>query len=120
MFGKKDQVATFGPGLDFNLVGDGTEIKGSINSDSDIRIDGKVLGNVTTKSKMVLGTSGYIDGDVSASSVDVSGVIKGNVKASEILYLKASGRIEGNITTAKMVIESGGEFNGSCQMNSLS
>ena len=117
MFGKKDKVATFGPGLVFNLVGDGTEIRGSILSDSDIRIDGKVIGDVTTKSKLVLGTAGTIDGDVSASSVDISGTVKGNVTAADILFLKASGRIEGNITTSKMVIESGGEFNGSCKMH---
>ena len=117
MFGKKDNVASFGPGLVLNLVGEGTEIKGHINCDSDIRIDGKVIGNVTTKSKMVLGTSGIIDGDVIAHSVDISGNLKGNLTASDIIFLKASGRIDGNITTSKMVIESGGEFNGSCQMH---
>lgn len=116
MFGKKDNVATFGPGLVLNLVGEGTEIKGHINSVGDIRIDGKVLGNVITRSKMVLGASGVIEGDVTAQSGDVSGVVKGNLIISDILYLKSSGHIEGNITTSKMVIESGGEFNGSCHM----
>jgi cytoskeletal protein CcmA (bactofilin family) len=120
MFNKKDKVATFGPGLVLNLVGDGTEIRGNINSDGDIRIDGRVIGNVITRSKMVLGNSGSIDGDVTANSGDVSGKIKGNLNITDILYLKSSGRIDGNITTSKMVIESGGEFNGSCQMNGQS
>lgn len=117
MFGKKDNVATFSSGLVLNLVGDGTEIKGNINCDGDIRIDGKVIGNVITKSKMVLGTSGSIDGDVSANSADISGNLKGNLTIADILFLKASGRIDGNISTSKMVIESGGEFNGSCHMH---
>jgi cytoskeletal protein CcmA (bactofilin family) len=117
MFGKKENVATFGPGLVLNLVGDGTEIKGNINSEGDIRIDGKVIGNIITKSKMVLGASGSVDGDVSANSADISGSIKGNLTIADILFLKASGRIDGNISTAKMVLESGGEFNGSCQMH---
>jgi cytoskeletal protein CcmA (bactofilin family) len=116
MFGKKDKVATFGPGLVLNLVGDGTEIKGNINSDGDIRIDGRVIGNVITKSKMVLGTSGSIDGDVTANSADISGAVQGNLTITDILFLKASGHIDGNIATSKMVIESGGEFNGSCHM----
>ncbi len=117
MFGKKDNVATFGPGLVLNLVGEGTEIKGNIHCDSDIRIDGKVIGNVITKSKMVLGNSGIIEGDVSANSADVSGTLKGNLTITDILFLKASGRIDGNISTSKMVIESGGEFNGNCHMH---
>ena len=117
MFGKKDKVATFGPGLVLNLVGDGTEIKGNINSDGDIRIDGKVIGDVITRAKLVLGASGTIDGNVTANSSDISGTIKGNMVISDILYIKASGRIEGDITTSKMVIENGGEFNGSCHMN---
>jgi cytoskeletal protein CcmA (bactofilin family) len=116
MFGKKENATTFGP-LVLNLVGEGTEIKGNINCDSDIRIDGKVIGNVITRSKMVLGTSGSIDGDVTANSADVSGNLKGNLTISDILFLKASGRIDGNISTTKMVVESGGEFNGSCHMH---
>lgn len=117
MFGKKDNVATFGPGLVLNLVGEGTEIKGDINCDSDIRIDGTVKGNVITKSKMVLGNSGIIEGDVSANSSDISGRLKGNLNITDLLFLKASGRIDGNISTAKMIIESGGEFNGNCHMH---
>ena len=117
MFGKKDKVATFGPGLVLNLIGEGTEIKGHINCDSDLRIDGKVIGNVTTKSKMVLGSAGVIEGDLVAFSADISGHLKGNLDISDILYLKASGKIDGNIGTSKMVIESGGEFNGSCHMH---
>jgi len=116
MFGKKDKVATFGPGLVLNLVGDGTEIKGDIHSEGDIRIDGKVIGNIVTRSKMVLGTSGSITGDVTANSTDISGTLKGNLVITDILFLKASGSIDGNITTSKMVIESGGEFNGECHM----
>jgi len=117
MFAKKDKVATFGIGLVLNLIGEGTEINGNIISEGDIRIDGKVIGNVITKAKMVLGASGSIDGNVTANSGDVSGIVKGHLVISDILFLKSSGRIDGDIKTAKMVIESGAEFNGSCQMH---
>jgi len=117
MFGKKDTVATFGPGLVLNLVGEGTEIKGNINSDGDIRIDGKITGDVITRSKLVLGASGIIEGNVTANSSDISGNVKGNMVISDITYIKSSGSIEGDITTSKMIIENGGEFNGSCHMN---
>ena len=117
MFAKKDKVANYGPNLVLNLVGEGTEIKGHIHSEGDIRIDGKVIGNVSTKSKLVLGTTGRIEGDITANSGDISGSTKGNLVISDILFLKSSGHIDGNITTAKMIIESGGEFNGNCHMH---
>ena len=116
MFGKKENASAFNPGLVLNLVGEGTEITGNIISEGDIRIDGKVKGNVETRSKMVLGTNGVVEGDVSANSGDISGRIKGNLTISEVLYLKASGSIDGNISTSKMIVESGGEFNGNCRM----
>ena len=116
MFGKKENTSAFNPGLVLNLVGEGTEITGNINAEGDIRIDGKVKGNVVTRSKMVLGTNGIIEGDVSANSGDVSGKVTGNLTITEVLYLKASGSIDGNITTSKMIVESGGEFNGNCRM----
>ncbi|NUM32657.1 MAG: polymer-forming cytoskeletal protein [Bacteroidetes bacterium] len=116
MFGKKENTLAFNPGLVLNLVGEGTEITGNIISEGDIRIDGKVKGNVDTKSKMVLGTNGVIEGDVTANSGDISGKIKGNITIAEALYLKASGSVDGNITTSKMIVESGGEFNGNCRM----
>ncbi|MCC6722331.1 MAG: polymer-forming cytoskeletal protein [Bacteroidia bacterium] len=116
MFNKKENSSAFNPGLVLNLVGEGTEITGNIIAEGDIRIDGKVKGNVNTHSKMVLGTNGVIEGDVTANSGDVSGKIKGNLSITEILFLKASGIVDGNITTSKMIVESGGEFNGNCRM----
>ncbi len=116
MFGKKEKSSTFGQALVLNLIGEGTEIKGNIKCDSDLRIDGKVIGNVSTHSKLVLGAAGSIEGNVKARSGDVSGVLKGDVVVDEILFIKASGRVDGNISTSKMVIESGGEFNGNCSM----
>ncbi|MCB9251801.1 MAG: polymer-forming cytoskeletal protein [Flavobacteriales bacterium] len=117
MFAKKEKIANFGPSLVLNLVGEGTEIQGDINSAGDIRIDGLVKGNVSTKAKMVLGTTGRIEGEVNANSGDVSGYIKGNLIITDMLFLKSSGHIDGNITTSKMIVESGGEFNGNCHMH---
>ena len=38
-----------------NLIGVGTVIKGDINSNGDIRIDGSLTGKLTTKGKVVVG-----------------------------------------------------------------
>jgi len=100
-----------------NIIGKGTGIEGQVISEGDVRIDGKVEGTVITKSKLVIGNSGYVNGDVSCQSADVSGHVVGKLKVKEVLYLKATAIVEGSVSTEKIVIESGAKFNGDCKMN---
>ena len=43
-----------------NIIGNGTIIKGEIESNGDIRIDGKVEGIIRSNGKVVLGQNGCI------------------------------------------------------------
>ena len=47
-----------------NTVGNGTVINGDIQSKSDIRIDGTLKGSVKTEGKLVVGSSGVVEGDL--------------------------------------------------------
>ena len=115
MIGKKDKAAQPTSGA-LNVLGEGTTIDGNLTSSGDLRIDGVVNGNVETKGKCVLGLSGKIIGNIQAKSCDISGKVDGNVRVTDLLLVKSSGKINGDINTAKIVVENGGEFNGSCTM----
>ncbi|MBO6515866.1 MAG: polymer-forming cytoskeletal protein [Bacteroidia bacterium] len=104
------------PNGSINVIGSDTTIEGDIVSQGDVRIDGTLIGSIKTSSKLVLGVSGKIEGNIVAKSADISGKVQGNAEVSEILYLKSTSRIFGDILTDKLVVESGGEFNGKCQM----
>ena len=99
-----------------NMIGTGTIIKGDLSSDGDLRVDGKIEGNTASKSKIALGPSSEIIGNVSASSADISGKIDGDLEITETLFLRATDKINGNIKTSKILIESGASFNGNCYM----
>lgn len=99
-----------------NTIGKGTSMVGDIEAFGNIRIDGRVKGNITTKSKLVLGDSSFIDGNVLAQNAEIEGEVTGRVEVTELLILKPNARISGDIVTNKMVVESGAVFNGSCQM----
>ena len=105
-----------GDNTSVNIIGHGTVIEGEVSSNGDIRIDGTVKGSVTTKAKLVIGSSGNVDGDVFCLNADISGSIKGKATVSEMLFLKASGRINGDINTGKLVVEVGASFTGNCNM----
>ncbi len=100
-----------------NMIGLGTVINGDLTSDGDLRIDGKIEGNVISKSKIAMGASAEIKGNMKARSADISGKIEGDVEVNETMFLRSSAKVYGNITTAKLVIESGAEFNGLCNMS---
>ncbi len=100
-----------------NLVGTGTSITGEIIANGDIRIDGQMKGNLSTKGKLVVGPTGSIIGDVVCRNSDVFGKIEGTVKVTELLALKETSRIEGDIAQAKLSIEPGAIFTGRCTTN---
>lgn len=99
-----------------NIIGSGTSITGDINSNGDIRIDGSLKGNLNTKSKFVLGTSGNIIGEVFCKNSEISGEINGKITVDELLILRSTAKIYGDIITSKLSIEPGAIFTGTCNM----
>lgn len=99
-----------------NLLGSGTTVKGDISLSGDFRIDGTLMGTIECKGKVVVGSSGVIEGEIVCQNADFSGQVKANVKVSELLTLKESARFTGDIITDKLAIEPGAKFSGSCQM----
>jgi cytoskeletal protein CcmA (bactofilin family) len=102
-----------------NLIGNGTVIKGSIQSDGDIRIDGTLIGSIVSKGKVVVGPSGNVEGDIACNDADISGNLKVKITVSEVLLLKPSAKLSGDIITNKLAIESGATFSGTCSMGAV-
>lgn len=103
-----------------NVIGKGTTITGDIDTGNDIRIDGKLDGNLFCKAKVILGNTAVLEGNLQASHAEISGEVIGKVEVAEMLTLKASATIHGDINTGKLIIESGAKFNGSCKMGAVS
>ncbi|WP_297089155.1 polymer-forming cytoskeletal protein [uncultured Draconibacterium sp.] len=118
----KQSARTFGdtPDQAINILGDGTTIKGDITANSDIRIDGQLVGNLEAKGRVVVGPKGKIEGKVSCNNVEIAGFIKGKVKVEELLNMKASAKIEGDIIAGKLAVEPGAVFTGTCAMGGSS
>ena len=103
-----------------NVIGKGTTITGDIDTSNDIRIDGRLEGNLFCKAKVILGSSAILEGNLQATHAEISGEVVGKVEVSEMLTLKNTATIHGDINTGKLVIESGAKFNGSCKMGAVS
>lgn len=98
-----------------NLV-KGTVINGNITSQSDIRIDGTVTGDIKCQAKLVIGPEGYIEGEITCQNAVIEGTIHGNIRAEEKLKLGRTASLNGKITTGSLDIEPGAAFNGACEI----
>jgi cytoskeletal protein CcmA (bactofilin family) len=99
-----------------NTIGKGTYLEGNVETHGNIRIEGKITGNVKSKSKIALGPSSQVNGNIISQNADIEGEVKGKLEVSELLVLKATSVVNGDIITGKLVVEPGAIFNGSCRM----
>jgi cytoskeletal protein CcmA (bactofilin family) len=100
-----------------NTIGKGTSIKGDIKSNGDFRIDGKLNGSIQSEGKIVIGETGFIEGEIICQNADISGTVKANIKTSDLLSLKSTCHVDGAIITDKLAIEPGAKFSGTCSMD---
>jgi cytoskeletal protein CcmA (bactofilin family) len=99
-----------------NVIGKGTTLEGNIETFGNIRIEGKVRGNITSKSKVALGNGSHVEGNIFAQNADIEGEVRGKIEISEMLVLKATSVVHGDIIAGKLVVEPSAVFNGSCKM----
>lgn len=119
MFNKDEKKVAEEISNSSNTIGKGTTVEGNIETYGNLRIDGRVIGNIITKSKLVLGQSSQVEGNILAQNAEVFGEIKGKIEVSDLLTLKSSSMIHGDILTSKLIVETGAKFNGGCKMGSV-
>jgi cytoskeletal protein CcmA (bactofilin family) len=98
------------------LIGAGTTLKGDIHSQQDLRIDGTVIGNIKSSSKIIIGQGGVVEGDLESTQCDVNGKVNGNIRCRELLQLRGESAVTGNLYAGKLQIEPSATFNGQCHM----
>ena len=103
-----------------NLIGTGTTIKGDIESNGDIRIDGHLIGSLKSNGKVVIGQTGVMEGDLNCKQTEISGAVKGNITTEELTALKSTSKVEVDLTTKQLLIEVGAQFTGKCVMGQQS
>ena len=116
MLKKKDKTQFESPER-LNRLVEGTRIVGDILSESSMRIDGEVKGNISTSSKVVIGETGYVHGNLTCLEADIEGKLEGKIVIEGLLILREQARIYGDIQTAKLHMEEGAVFEGVCKMS---
>lgn len=101
---------------ELNLIGPGTVVEGNIRTKGNIRIDGKVRGEVHSTENLAIGAGGEVEGGLSGKNVIVGGRVTGNVSSVEKLVLEAKSVVHGDIRAQRLVIDEGAVFDGHVAM----
>jgi len=100
-----------------NVLAGGTVVTGTIVTESDFRLDGRIEGDINCKGKIVVGPKGSIKGNIISDHAEILGDVEGTIRIKEKLIFKSTANIKGDVYVQTLEIEPGAHFNGSCTMS---
>lgn len=122
MFGNKKttgaESAHIGGGSIINTIVEGTSVEGTMKTKTDLRVDGMHNGNITCDGRLIIGSTGRIEGEVKCQNAVIEGFFKGNLTVDGVLDVRETANVTGDIKTDKLLVQSGANFNGTCDMGS--
>jgi cytoskeletal protein CcmA (bactofilin family) len=104
-------------GSELSLITVGMVIEGKLQASGSVRIDGQIKGDVVVTQNVSLGSSGNVEGNITAKGVTVGGTVHGTILAQEKLVLESKAVVRGDIKAVKLVIDEGALFDGRCMMS---
>ena len=94
----------------------GTNIEGTINAGSDIRIDGSLKGTLICNGRVIIGPEGKVDGEINCQNAVIEGSFQGKISVKELLNVRESANIQGDVITGKLLVQPGAIYNVHCNM----
>jgi cytoskeletal protein CcmA (bactofilin family) len=97
-------------------VGPTANIKGDLECDGIVKIEGVFQGSIKTVSNVIITEKGRVDAHIEAENVSVSGQAKGSVLARGRLEILSSGRVWADVTVRSFLLDDGGKLHGGLKM----
>jgi cytoskeletal protein CcmA (bactofilin family) len=97
-------------------IAHGTTVEGKITGGASVGIDGLVKGEMNISSKVIVGETGEVKGNIKADDIIIAGKVNGNIEARNILEAQPTGQIFGDINANRLVIADGVLFEGNITM----
>jgi len=114
-FGKSQPGQATGPG-ETTFLGKDVVFEGILTMEGDVRLDGRLEGELYTTGTLTVGEEAVVKGNVKAGILITSGKINGNVIASEKIKILKPAILIGDIRTPAISIEGGAHFHGLSDM----
>ena len=93
-----------------SIISADLKITGNMSSNGDIQIDGRIDGDVESKS-LTIGEGAEVNGTISCERVRVCGKVSGEIRATSVV-LARSAKVDGDIAHKTLEIEAGASLQG--------
>ena len=90
------------PGV--NTIDEHTTITGDLEAGGDIRIDGKLIGDLQCRGRLIIGGTGSINGNVTCAEAVIEGHYTGKLVVSDLLTLRETANVTGHLRAAKLAV----------------
>jgi cytoskeletal protein CcmA (bactofilin family) len=100
------------PITNFSALDAHMSLKGDVETDGALRVDGRMEGTIHRADLVVVGEGASVVGDITAREVIVGGAVTGNIYAAQRTELLSNGIVAGDIRSAAILIQEGGVVQG--------
>ncbi len=101
-----------------SYLGPELKIRGQINGDEDLRIDGMIDGPISLGNhRLTVGPSAQILGDITSGEIVLFGDVRGNLTAQDRVDVRRDASVNGDLTTSRITIEDGAHVKGTIDIN---
>ena len=98
------------------FVDAGCTIRGELEFTNSFRLDGRVEGSIRSRSELIVGEGGVVDGEVEVARCLVGGEVRGTLRATEQVVLNSTARVWAEVHTPALVMEDGAFLEGKVTM----
>lgn len=112
MFQKKEHDVNFDI-----IIGPNSVIKGDLESEGSIRIDGKIKGNVTSLGNVIVSESAYVSGNIICANAEIYGNCQGDVRVQGKINLHHNASLQGDVVAKSFSTLEGAKYSGNCSVD---
>ncbi len=98
------------------MIGPTTVIRGNINADEDLTIEGNVEGSIRVTKDVSVKSSSTIEATIEADNLDISGTVRGDVTTQTSVSVASGATLVGNVTTPHLHVADGSFIQGRVEM----
>lgn len=100
----------------FSLIDRHTTVDGTLSTERDLRVDGRVLGTLQCGGVLFVADGAEVDATVDAAGIVVSGTLSGTIVCRGRLEIRSNGVVRGAVETGALVILEGAVYEGELKM----
>ncbi len=97
-------------------IAEGTELECKLNSKENLRLDGRLHGELKCGGRVVMGPKSFLRGSLQAREAVVMGRVEGKIQVEETLHLRETACVHGPIKARHLTVDEGAEYVGDCSI----